>query len=681
MERTNLTDFNTNTNSIVYLRILTSLTFLIMLCCLILFLARLGTWFAYAQPESISQCTDLWRALWTGFRFDLAILIRLAILGILASIVCIPMPFPLAKIIWVLNYLLGGLIIILVIWLAMANFSYIGFFNRPIDSFAFSGMNYGAETIWPTVTSIEAFELRVGLCIVVTWASFWLCLRVTKKVTRIIKTIKMGKLSFIIFAIFIPLMIISILGRGSVSTFPLSYRHLVVSSDTAINNLVPNGIIALYYGYKEFKASHRIEPATDLEGRNLFEAFYGYPATDDDLFPQFFTRTKQSTFLEENPPHVVLNLVESMANTLLSTDFSGDINLAGELQKHLTEDYYFDRFLPAHDDTQKSLVSLLVNTEYSAISHSRHQTVPLKTSAARVFKNAGYKTVFVYAGFEGLSNRSKYFKTQGFDVFVGAHQLADLYPAMQPSVWGGEDQFVFDEVYKYLESHIKGEQPLFIVTLTVTNHPPYNLPLQETLSIPEKPQQLLARLQDLPEESLDTYLYTNDQLGQFISKIKDSPLKQKTIIAATGDHAIRGMRFNDEERLHEISVPLYIYIPQNYKSSFIPDTHQIASHKDIMPTLYNTALSQVAYPNLGRNLLDPTTKDSVHNFAYHADYLVSNEKSYRKNNEVLLTGKIVKPNFILTKDPSAQPEEVGHEQFYSQILDWLTRFQLLQSSS
>ena len=101
-----------------------------------------------------------------------------------------------------------------------------------------------------------------------------------------------------------------------------------------------------------------------------------------------------------------------------------------------------------------------MNTEYSAISHSRHQTVPLKTSVARVFKNAGYKTVFVYAGFEGLSNRSKYFKTQGFDVFVGAHQLADLYPAMQPSVWGGEDQFVFDEVYKHLESHIKSHHKL-----------------------------------------------------------------------------------------------------------------------------------------------------------------------------------------------------------------------------
>ena len=68
-----------------------------------------------------------------------------------------------------------------------------------------------------------------------------------------------------------------------------------------------------------------------------------------------------------------------------------------------------------------------------------------------------------------------------------------------------------------------------------------------------------------------------------------------------------------------------------------------------MPTLYNTALSNVAYPNLGRNLLDPASKNSVHNFAYHADYLVSNEKAYRSNNEVLLTGKIVQAKFYTDK--------------------------------
>ena len=46
--------FNTNNIyfwPIVYLRILASLTFLIMLCCLILFLARLGTWFACAARK------------------------------------------------------------------------------------------------------------------------------------------------------------------------------------------------------------------------------------------------------------------------------------------------------------------------------------------------------------------------------------------------------------------------------------------------------------------------------------------------------------------------------------------------------------------------------------------------------------------------------------------------------
>ena len=276
-------------------------------------------------------------------------------------------------------------------------------------------------------------------------------------------------------------------------------------------------------------------------------------------------------------------------------------------------------------------MSLLVNTEHSSISHATYQHIPLQTSVARVFKKAGYKTLFVYSGFEELSNRSKYFKTQGFDEFIGAQRLTELYPGMHNTIWGGEDKFLFDEVYKQLSNTQKGDKPLFIVTLTVTNHPPYKLPLEHSLDLTDIPQRLMSRLQDLPEKSLDTYFYTNDQLGRFISKIKASHLKETTIIAATGDHAVRGMYFNTDERLHEISVPLYLYLPRNYQPSGVVDTQQIASHKDIMPTLYNNALSEASYLNMGRDLLDPITKQSIHNFAYHADYVLADNKAYRKN--------------------------------------------------
>ena len=297
---------------------------------------------------------------------------------------------------------------------------------------------------------------------------------------------------------------IIVLGRGTVSTFPLSQRHLVVSSEPAVNNIIPNGMVALYYGYKEFKQSRPMVFASDIAGRELFESFYGHPAEEGDLFPQFFTRTKKSNFLESNPPHVVLNLMEGMANSLLTPSFTGDIDLAGKLRSHLNSDLYFTRFLPAHDDTQKSLVSMLVNTEYSDISYSSYQNTPLATSVAQVFKRSGYQTVFIYAGFEGLSNRSEYFKVQGFDEFIGAHQLKARYPKMENSVWGGQDQFVFEEVYAHLENHESPAPPLFIVTLTITNHPPYRSPNGYRPLLPSIPDQLEARLQDIPKESLNT---------------------------------------------------------------------------------------------------------------------------------------------------------------------------------
>jgi phosphoglycerol transferase MdoB-like AlkP superfamily enzyme len=561
----------------------------------------------------------------------------------------------------------------------MANFSYIGFFNRPIDSFAFRGMNYGMETIWPTISSLEAFELRLVVCLITTWLSFWLYRKMGGKIRHGFNGYTFKASWSSLMAIVIPILVLIILGRGSISTFPLSHRHLTVSSETAVNNLVPNGIVALYYGYREFKHSKSMAPASDITGRELFQSFYGRPAEQNDLFPQFFTRTEKSNFLENNPPHVVLNLMEGMANSLLNPGFTGGIDLAGQLRSHLRSDYYFTNFLPAHDDTQKSLVSMLVNTEYGEISYSLHRNTPLETSVARVFKRAGYQTIFVYAGFEGLSNRSQYFKVQGFDEFIGAHQLKALYPMMEESVWGGQDQFVFEEVYRRLISHKSSAPPLFIVTLTITNHPPYQSPDGYGPIVSKIPNHLKARLQDLPKESLNTFLYSNDQLGYFISKVKGSSIKQNTIIAATGDHGIRGMRYDDDERLQEISVPLYIYIPEKYKPIGAPDENQIASHKDIMPTLFNTSLSEANYLNLGRNLLSPTDEEPVHDFAYHANYLIKNGYAYEKTKSDFLPAQEVSDNFSLISDPQTEGKGIGNGQFYSAILDWLTRFQLQKS--
>ena len=663
-----------------YIQTLISIITVLIICGSLLSLVRIGTWFAYDQPELTSNGSDLFRAFWTGLRFDIAILVRLSILGLIVCLVSVFIPFPLSRFCWLLNRYLGGTVILLTIWLSMANFSYIGFFSRPIDGFAFSGMNYGVDTIWPTISSLEAFELRLVICLIISWLSFSLYQRIGRKIYSSFYPFNYKNKWLPLLVIILPMLIMVVLGRGTISTFPLSQRHLVVSPETAVNNIVPNGMVALYYGYKEFKQSKSMAFASDAAGRELFESFYGRPAEAGALFPQFFTRTKKSNFLENNPPHVVLNLMEGMANSLLKTSFTGGIDLSGQLRSHLLSDLYFTRFLPAHDDTQKSLVSMLVNTEYSGISYSSHRNTPLATSVAQVFKRSGYQTVFVYAGFEGLSNRSEYFKVQGFDEFIGAHQLKARYPKMEESVWGGEDQFVFEEVYSRLKNHKSPAPPLFIVTLTITNHPPYRSPDGYNSLFPSIPDQLEARLQDLPKESLTTFLYANDKLGSFISRIKGSSFKQHTIIAATGDHGIRGMRYSNNERLQEISVPLYMYLPDKYQPENTPDENQIASHKDIMPTLFNNALSDARYLNLGRDLLTSNNEEPIHNFAYHSNYVIENSYAHIKSNSAFLTAKEVTEDFRLTYDNGTIDRKLGNGQFYSDILDWLTRFQLQNSA-
>jgi phosphoglycerol transferase MdoB-like AlkP superfamily enzyme len=666
----------------VYLQTLASIAMLMLLATLIFTLARLAAWAAYIPSEEHLVNAELWDALWIGFRFDLAFAARGMVLALLASLVALPFSPWLASPAWLITRCLGRLVLLLAVLFSVINFVYLDFFSRPIDSFAFSGMQYGTATAWQTVSSISNFPVVLGTAIFAAVLSLHLYGTWERKITAAVDA-NLGKVKITPALIFIPLLVIAMIGRGTVTTFPLSYRHLAVSSDSSLNNIVPNGLVALYYGYKDFKKSRHMLPADDAEGRLLFETFYGQAAKPGALFPQFFSTTATSDFLESNPPNVVFNLVESMGQALLLEQFSEGVDLRGKMATHLDEDIYFGRFLPGQNDTQKSLTSLMLNTEYGDISRSGYKDIELQTSAAKVFRDAGYRTVFVYGGFEGLMNRGSYFRAQGFEEFIGARKLKSLFPEMEESVWGGDDKYVFEQVWNILTQQSDDPRPLFIMTLTITNHPPYKWPAHHQKSPLELNSALADRLQNLSPDSLETYLYTNNLLGQLISRTKRSKLKSNTIIAATGDHSIRGMRFDRSEQLHRLSVPFYLYIPDNYKPIKQPDTEQVASHKDVMPTLFNLALSNARYVNLGRNLLVDSAANRAHDFAYNANYLVLNNAAYSLSAVQTLTGDTAQGiklsnDFHLTRE-SAKLDVGGvrQAQIYPAILDWLTRYQLL----
>lgn len=147
------------------------------------------------------------------------------------------------------------------------------------------------------------------------------------------------------------------------------------------------------------------------------------------------------------------------------------------------------------------------------------------------------------------------------------------------------------------------------MSMSTTHHPPYKTPdgYQKTqIVLNDAEKQRLSNLATgaTLDEVMQTLRYTNDQLGQFISWVKSQPLGARTIIAATGDHNIRGIGYPDtRERVLGHGVPFYLYVPQAYRQQSHFDAARVGSHKDIWPTLYQLSLSDTPYYKTGCNLL------------------------------------------------------------------------------
>ena len=121
---------------------------------------------------------------------------------------------------------------------------------------------------------------------------------------------------------------------------------------------------------------------------------------------------------------------------------------------------------------------------------------------------------------------------------------------------------------------------------------------------------------------LGTLRYANDQLGGFITRVKASPAGLRTIIAATGDHNIPGVDYqNPDDAALARAVPFYVYAPPAYRANAVYDRERIGSHKDIMPTLYQLSLSQAPYFQSGCDLL-ARHPDSGWCFGFNAPYLM-----------------------------------------------------------
>lgn len=433
-----------------------------------------------------------------------------------------------------------------------------------------------------------------------------------------LETIKVKLVFFVLLNILLIYAYIVAL-RGHFTYNALRASNYEFSTIKAFNEISTNPLMAFSWAYKEYKNQQEFK-SVNIKQLNQLE---------EKLFPIFDTTLAHQNHAKN---HIYINIMESFGLNL--AEFSTEkINLLGNLKKHIEQDVIFTRFLSSANNTIESF-NRLVFLSPNIISNGLYQKEKLAFTPLQIYKNAGYKIVFVYSGNASWYNLGNYFKNQGVDEIIDENTLMQDFPQARKTKhkYGIADEFMYKKIYSIFEN---AKNPTLIISLSISTHRPY-IHKSKTQLIDENALDEKILNQFIISDSigaLNAYAYANDEFGKFLDRIKESSLRENIIVAATGDHRFRDTKMDiKSQKAFAYSVPFYLYIPKYLKNDIYYDKNRVGSHKDIFPTLYNLTLSNTKYLSLGgRNMLAPIKNEKLE-FGFNELVWIDQNGVYDGNN-------------------------------------------------
>jgi hypothetical protein len=557
-------------------------------------LIRMGQ-LAYFWPHGFSApASDVTAVLIQGFRFDLKVS---AIAGFLL-LLFLP---------WVSGKVQGrmalGLSAVFVL-LSLINLHYFGFYKTPIDSLVFGLVEDDTaavlKTIWHDFPVIWTLLLAFALTLVASLLHHTLVARLKPEAVLQSRHVAIRLVGVVV--IFFAL---AFAGKGTLREMALQRQHLTVTTSQFLNDMVPNGVIALKYAWDSRGASQNLQnPLLGLKAMGFDSAM---AAADVLGLPHGSEAQVKAALVAHDPiaPGVVKkNLVFFLMESLSAEPMlyqSPKFDVLGRMAPTLANACHFRNFDSAQPGTHPSLEAILFSSPITPLTLGDVGRKPIPWAISKVIQDAGYQTLFITSARSGWRDLNRVLAAQGFDEVVDANTLKEAYPDATLGIWGVWDSYVFKYLSKRMAAQ-PADKPLFVFVLTSTNHPPYDLPadyqrVQRDMSLWKGETN-----SDMLRLNLDSYHYAADLLGGFVQEMQSGPHKNDTVIAATGDHNVRsfGMYAEAQRRYLLRQVPFVIW-DQGLacgEQQALP-----ASHRDMFSTLLPLVGVNGPYVNAGRNLL------------------------------------------------------------------------------
>ncbi|HPS52581.1 MAG TPA: sulfatase-like hydrolase/transferase [Phycisphaerae bacterium] len=296
--------------------------------------------------------------------------------------------------------------------------------------------------------------------------------------------------------------------------------------------------------------------------------------------------------------NVVVIVMESMAGELIGAlQYPNAKSCSPNLDRLCREGLFLSRLYAVGARTSRGMVGTLcgypdlgwktVLMRPNAIGH--FLTLPT------FFKKRGYETAFVYGGQMSFDNMGPFFGAGGVGKMIGQEQITATQPG---SSWGWPDEFIFNKALTTFDDMAKRDKRFFGIILTVSNHPPFDVPDGRVKMLP---------LDDDANRIKNATRYADWALGRFFDEASRKPWFRDTIFVLVADTG-REVAFDKTKIIDAVSfrVPCLFYSPANIKPQVL-DT--IASQTDIAPTLLSMLGGSFEHCFLGRNILEVPKND------------------------------------------------------------------------
>ncbi|NOT31442.1 MAG: LTA synthase family protein [Planctomycetes bacterium] len=204
---------------------------------------------------------------------------------------------------------------------------------------------------------------------------------------------------------------------------------------------------------------------------------------------------------------------------------------------------------------------------------------------ARVFRARGFHTAFLYGGRMLFDGMSTFLAHNGWEEMI---ENSDYPSDAFTTAWGAADEYVFDALLARQEAARAQGEKLFATLLTVSNHKPYDVPLQD------------EHVASVRKGRGRAVAYADFCIGRYLERARAAGLLEETLVLIVGDHGARVYGSADIPAA-SYRVPALFLSPE-------PAWHgqtieRLCSQIDLAPTLLSLAGIAVEAPFFGQDLL------------------------------------------------------------------------------